>query len=289
MMKTTPFDSNRPGSQEISWCPGCGDFAILASIKETLTALQRTPQQTAIISGIGQAGKFPHYIHSNGFHTLHGRAIPIATGVKTANPQLTVLAVGGDGDMYAEGGNHFLHALRRNPNITVVIHNNQIYGLTKGQGSPTSLQGMKTTTQPRGVSAEPLNAMAIAIAQNGSFVARSFIGEKGLTVDLLRQAIEHNGLSIVEIFQPCVTFNKLNTYAWYKQHCRLIDNHDPTDQAAALALALETEQYPIGLLYRSAVKKTFEEQLPSYCTDDTPLWQRGVNRSALQQLLETKK
>lgn len=288
-MKTNPFDSNRPGSQDISWCPGCGDYAILSAIKETLTALQRKPQQTAIISGIGQAGKLPHYIHSNGFHTLHGRAIPIATGVKAANPQLTVLAVGGDGDMYAEGGNHFLHALRRNPNITVVIHNNQIYGLTKGQGSPTTLQGMKTTTQPRGVTAEPLNAMAIAIAQNAAFVARSFIGEKELTIDLLRQAIEHNGLSIVEIFQPCVTFNKLNTYAWYKHHCRRIENHDATNQAAALMLALETEQYPIGVLYRSADKKTFEEQLPSYVSDNKPLWQRGVDRVALQQLLAGKK
>lgn len=288
-MKNNPFDSSRPGSQEISWCPGCGDFAILDALKETLAALQLTPQQTAIISGIGQAGKLPHYINSNGFHTLHGRAIPIATGVKAANPELTVLAVGGDGDMYAEGGNHFLHVLRRNPNITVVIHNNQIYGLTKGQGSPTSLQGMKTTTQPRGVSEEPLNGMAIAIAQNASFVARSFAGDKELTVDLLRQAIEHNGLAIVEIFQPCVTFNKLNTYAWYKKHCRRIEDHDATDQTAALALALETKQYPIGVLYRSGDKKTFEEQLPSYLSDNSPLWQRAVDRAALQQLLDSKK
>ncbi len=288
-MTASPFDSSRPGSQEISWCPGCGDFGILSAIKETLTALQLTPQQTAIISGIGQAGKLPHYINSNGFHTLHGRAIPIATGVKTANPQLTVLAVGGDGDMYAEGGNHFLHVLRRNPDITVIIHNNQIYGLTKGQGSPTSLQGMKTTTQPRGVCAEPLNAMAIAIVQNVSFVARSFIGDKELTVDVLRQAVEHNGLAIVEIFHPCVTFNKLNTYAWYAEHCQRIENHDCSDQAAALALALNVEQYPIGVLYRSGDKKTFEEQLPSYLDDDTPLWQRRVDRDALQQLLDSKK
>jgi len=288
-MKISPFDSSRPGSQEISWCPGCGDFAILDAIKETLTALQRTPQQTAVISGIGQAGKLPHYIHSNGFHTLHGRAIPLATGVKTANPQLTVLAVGGDGDMYAEGGNHFLHALRRNPNITVIIHNNQIYGLTKGQGSPTSLPGMKTTTQPRGVTAEPLNAMAIAIAQNASFVARSFTGDKELTCEIIRQAVEHNGLAIVEIFQPCVSFNKLNTYKWYAEHCQRIENHDCSDQAAALALALAVDPYPIGVLYRSGNKKTFEEQLPSYRNDDSPLWQRRVDRDALQQLLASKK
>nr|WP_320116064.1 thiamine pyrophosphate-dependent enzyme [uncultured Desulfuromonas sp.] len=283
------FDSQRPGSQESSWCPGCGDFAILEVLKKSLEALGKTPQQTAIISGIGQAGKLPHYIHSNGFHTLHGRALPIATGVKGANPELTVVAVGGDGDMYAEGGNHFLHLLRRNPDITLLVHNNQIYGLTKGQGSPTTLEGMKTTTQPRGVTEEPINAIAIAIAQNASFVARSFIGHKELTQDLIQQAIEHKGLAMVEIFQPCVSFNKLNTYAWYKEHCRIIENHDPQDRSAALALALDTERYPLGLLYRTNDKKTYEEQQAAYQRHNTPLWQRKVDREALQTLLNSKK
>jgi len=283
------FDSERPGSQEISWCPGCGDFAILEVLKKSLENLNKTPQQTAIISGIGQAGKLPHYIHSNGFHTLHGRALPIATGVKGANPELTVVAVGGDGDMYAEGGNHFLHVLRRNPDITVLVHNNQIYGLTKGQGSPTTLEGMKTTTQPHGVTEEPINAIAIAIAQNASFVARSFIGHKELTQDLIEQAIEHKGLAVVEIFQPCVSFNKLNTYAWYKEHCRIIENHDPSDRTAALALALDTERYPLGILYRRNDKKTYEEQQAAYQRYTTPLWQRKVDREALQQLLNSKK
>ncbi|WP_321531650.1 thiamine pyrophosphate-dependent enzyme [uncultured Desulfuromonas sp.] len=283
------FDSERPGSQEISWCPGCGDFAILEVLKKSLENLNKTPQQTAIISGIGQAGKLPHYIHSNGFHTLHGRALPIATGVKGANPELTVVAVGGDGDMYAEGGNHFLHVLRRNPDITVLVHNNQIYGLTKGQGSPTTLEGMKTTTQPHGVTEEPINAIAIAIAQNASFVARSFIGHKELTQDLIEQAIEHKGLAVVEIFQPCVSFNKLNTYAWYKEHCRIIEDHDPSDRTAALALALDTERYPLGILYRRNDKKTYEEQQAAYQRYTTPLWQRKVDREALQQLLNSKK
>nr|WP_320050780.1 thiamine pyrophosphate-dependent enzyme [uncultured Desulfuromonas sp.] len=288
-MSKSLFDSQRPGSQEVSWCPGCGDYAILDVVKTTLEALGRTPQQTAVISGIGQAGKFPHYIHSNGFHTLHGRALPIATAVKATNPELTVLAVGGDGDMYAEGGNHFLHILRRNPDITVLVHNNQIYGLTKGQGSPTTLPGMKTTTQPDGVTEEPINALAIAIAQNASFVARSFIGHRELTAELIQQAIEHKGLAIVEIFQPCVSFNKLNTYAWYKEHCHIIEDHDATDQAAALSLALNTQSYPLGLLYRSPTKKTFEEQQAAYQRQTTPLWQRRVDKQALTSLIKGKK
>lgn len=288
-MSEHPFDSQRPGSQEISWCPRCGDFGILSVIKDSLVALERTPQQTVIISGIGQAGKLPHYIHSNGFHSLHGRALPIATATKAANPELTVIAVGGDGDMYAEGGNHFLHTIRRNPDITLLVHNNQIYGLTKGQGSPTTLQGMATTTQPRGVTAQPLNAIAIAIAQNASFVARSFIGHKELTTQLVQDAITHKGLAIVEIFQPCVSFNKLNTYAWYKEHCHIVENHDCYDQMAALALAFNVESYPLGLLYCSPEKNTFEEQLPAYQRRQTPLWQRTPERKALQQLLDSKK
>ena len=200
-----------------------------------------------------------------------------------------MVAVGGDGDMYAEGGNHFLHVLRRNPDITVLVHNNQIYGLTKGQGSPTTLEGMKTTTQPHGVTEEPINAIAIAIAQNASFVARSFIGHKELTQDLIEQAIEHKGLAVVEIFQPCVSFNKLNTYAWYKEHCRIIEDHDPSDRSAALALALDTERYPLGILYRRNEKKTYEEQQAAYQRYTTPLWQRKVDREALQQLLNSKK
>jgi 2-oxoglutarate ferredoxin oxidoreductase subunit beta len=288
-MSKTLFDSPRPGSQESSWCPGCGDFAILAVLKKTLENLDLTPQQTAVISGIGQAGKLPHYIQSNGFHTLHGRALPIATATKAANPQLTVLAVGGDGDMYAEGGNHFLHALRRNPDITLIVHNNQIYGLTKGQGSPTTLPGTKTTTQPYGVSEEPLNAIAIAIAQNASFVARSFIGHQELTEQLLTQAIEHKGLSMIEIFQPCVSFNKLNTYAWYKEHCQIIEDHDPTDQMAALALALKSDRYPLGVLYTSPEKQSFEQQQAAYQNKSTPLWQRSIDRSALKKLLANKK
>lgn len=191
--------------------------------------------------------------------------------------------------MYAEGGNHFLHILRRNPDITLLVHNNQIYGLTKGQGSPTTLEGMVTTTHPNGVTEEPLNAMAIAIAQNASFVARSFIGHKELTQDLIQQAVEHKGFAVVEIFQPCVSFNKLNTYAWYKEHCRIIEDHDPQDRPAALALALDTETYPLGVLYKSNAKKTYEEQQAAYQRHTTPLWQRSVDKQALQDLLNTKK
>lgn len=194
------FESNRPGSKDVAWCPGCGNFGIRNILIEAFSELNLKPTEVVIISGIGQAAKMPHYINVNGYHTLHGRAIPIATAVKAANPSLTVIAEGGDGDMYAEGGNHLLHAIRRNPDITVLIHNNQIYGLTKGQASPTTPIGMKTPTQPWGVFEEPLNPIALAIALGASFVARTFVGYFKESVEIIKQAIKHKGLAIVDIF-----------------------------------------------------------------------------------------
>lgn len=275
------FDSDRPGSQDIAWCPGCGNFALRAILMETLEELDLNPQQVVIVSGIGQAAKMPHYLKINSFHTLHGRAIPIATGVKIANPQLIVIAEGGDGDMYAEGGNHFIHAIRRNPDITVIIHNNQVYGLTKGQASPTSLLGMKTPAQPEGVFETPFNAMAVAIALESSFVARSFVGEKELTKNILKEAILNKGLSIVEIFQPCVTFNRLNTYEWYKENTYILKEHNPEDRFKALEIALAGPPYALGVLYKKE-KKDFN----SYIKRENPMYLEKPAYSKLQKIFE---
>jgi 2-oxoglutarate ferredoxin oxidoreductase subunit beta len=273
------FESNRPGSQDVSWCPGCGNFSIKKVLMETLEELKLTPENVVIVSGIGQAAKMPHHINANGFHTLHGRAIPIATGVKIANPELTVIAEGGDGDMYAEGGNHFIHGIRRNIDITVIIHNNQIYGLTKGQASPTTMIGMSTPAQPDGVFEEPFNSLAVAISLNASFVARSFSGNSDLTKELLKQAISHKGFSILEIFQPCVSFNKVNTYKWYEENTYILHDHDPENRVEALKTALQSFPFPLGVIYKNH-KKHFNENIDN----KEPFFKKRVNINKLEEL-----
>lgn len=278
----------RIGKIDNSWCPGCGNFAIKSALTSALSELSLTPQNVALISGIGQAGKMPHYMLVNGFHTLHGRAIPTATAVKAVNPELTVISEGGDGDMYAEGGNHLIHAIRRNPNITVLIHNNQIYGLTKGQASPTTLIDTKTPTQPFGVFEEPLNPIALAISLNASFVARTFSGYLEETKEIIKEAINHKGLSIVDIFQNCPSFNKLNTAKWYRENTYFMKDHDPYDRKLAFEKALETEKYPLGIFYISE-KPTFEEKVPAYELDKTPIWTREPNIENIEKIIDSKR
>ena len=252
------FISNRPGSKDIAWCPGCGNFQIREILIEVFDELNLEPEDVVIISGIGQAAKMPHYINVNSFHTLHGRAIPIATGVKIANPELTVIAEGGDGDMYAEGGNHFIHGIRRNMNITVLVHNNQIYGLTKGQASPTTMLGVKTPAQIEGVFEEPFNPLAVAISLNAPFVARTFAGYRELTKDIIKEAIQCKGFALVDIFHQCVSFNKVNTFKWYKENTYILKEHDPFDKLSALKKAIEKAPYPLGVFYKSK-RKDFNE------------------------------
>ncbi len=282
------FETERPGSMDVAWCPGCGNFGIRNVLKSVFQELGLTPNDVVIVTGIGQAAKMIHYINVNGYHTLHGRAIPIATGVKSTNPELTVIAEGGDGDMYAEGGNHLLHAIRRNPDITVLIHNNHIYGLTKGQASPTSSLGLKTPTQPRGVFEKPLNAMALAIALDASFVARTFMGYMRESVEIIKKAIKHKGLSIVDIFHPCVSFNKMNTYEWYREHTYWMDDHDPHNKLEAFEKAIEEDPYPLGIFYINE-KPSFEEQIPAYLNNKTPLWKRKPKFEKIKEILESKK
>jgi len=241
------------GEFETAWCPGCGDFGILKAVKQALVKSNVAPHEVVFVAGIGQAAKTPHYLNANVFNGLHGRALPAATGLKLADPGLRVIVESGDGCTYGEGGNHFLAAIRRNVDLTVLVHNNQVYGLTKGQASPTSEVGFVTKNQPDGVQAEPFNPVATAIAMRAGFVARSFSGLQDHLTETIIQAMSHRGFSLIDILQPCVSFNKVNTFAWYKKRCQEVPaDHDPTDWQAAMRLAYEwADRIFIGVLYKN--------------------------------------
>lgn len=251
------------GEFDTEWCPGCGNFGILKAIKQALVDIGRSPHEVLIASGIGQAAKLPHYLNCNLFNGLHGRSLPPATGAKIANHELTVLAVTGDGDCYGEGGNHLIHAIRRNPDITLIVHDNQIYGLTKGQASPTTEIGMKTKIQTHGVFNMPLNPLSLAISLDCSFVSRGFAGDVPHLTELITRAIRHKGFSLVDVLQPCVSFNKLNTFAWYSERVYKLeeDGYTPNDRVRAFEKSLEWgDRIPLGVLYMHE-KPTFEDHL----------------------------
>jgi len=242
------------GTYETAWCPGCGNFPIIRAVKQALVEAHLRPDQVLFVSGIGQAAKAPHYFNANVLNGLHGRAIPAATGAKLANPELNVVVQSGDGCTYGEGGNHFLAAIRRNVDLTVLVHDNQVYGLTKGQASPTSDRGFVTKAQPHGVEAAPFNPVAVAVAMQAGFVARGFSGMTDHLAQLVVEAIAHKGFSLIDVLQPCVSFNKVNTFSWYKNRCyQLSPDHDPSDWNAALDVAFEWgEKIPIGVIYQSS-------------------------------------
>ncbi len=247
-----------------SWCPGCGNFAILNTLKRVFVDLEMEPHQFTIVSGIGQGAKLPHYTKCNTFNGLHGRTLPVATGIRLANNGMTVLAIAGDGDCYGEGGNHLIHAIRRNINVTLLVHNNQVYGLTKGQASPTTPEGRVTKIQPFGSLSEALNPLALAISLNCSFVARGFAGASGLPFlkEIVKEAILHEGFALVDILQNCVSFNKVNTFHWYKERAyALEEGYDPTDQVEAFRRSLEWgEKIPTGIFFRNK-RPSFESRL----------------------------
>lgn len=243
-----------------AWCPGCGNFAILNILKEVLSELEIKSENLVICSGIGQAAKLPHYLDTNVFNGLHGRALGPATAIKTMNPKLTVIALSGDGDMYGEGGNHFISTIRRNPNITNIVHNNMVYGLTKGQASPTSYRDFITPVQTQGVNSEPFNPLAVAIAQDASFVARAFCADFDQTKEIFKKAILHKGYALIDVFQPCVTFNKTNTFQWFGENTYYLDEaHDSSDRLKAFEKAIESEKLPLGIFYLNENKTVFED------------------------------
>ena len=219
------LDHDALGKFETAWCPGCGDFGILEAVKDALVKLDADMHKVVFVSGIGQAAKLPQYLNCNFFNGLHGRALPVATGIKMANRDLCVFVTSGDGDIYGEGGNHFIHAIRRNIDLTVIVHNNQVYGLTKGQASPTSDLGFVTKVQPHGVFNEPFHPLAAAIALGAGFVARSFSGDKEHLSSMIQEAVKYKGFSLVDVLQPCITFNKKITLSGINSgfiHYRLI-------------------------------------------------------------------
>jgi 2-oxoglutarate ferredoxin oxidoreductase subunit beta len=273
---------------DIAWCPGCGNFRILKSVKDALEELELDPRIVVFVSGIGQAAKTPQYMDVHYFNGLHGRTLPAATAIKASNRGLTVIAESGDGDMYGEGGNHFMHAIRRNPDITNIVHNNMVYALTKGQASPTTRQGFVTPVQTQGVTEEPFNPVAVAIALDASFVARAFAGDARQTTDIIKKAVTHKGYALVDIFQPCVTYNKVNTYAWFKENTYYLDDtYDPSDREAAFRKATEPGRFPLGVIYLNRNKSVFEETLIAYRHDDRPLYQWTVDMGVLKNLVDS--
>lgn len=266
-----------------TWCPGCGDFGVLSATRKALVELQVDPTNTLVISGIGCSSNFPHFIGGYGIHSLHGRAAANAVGAKLSNPDLTVIVAGGDGDGLGIGLGGLVHAARRNLDVTYVIMDNQIYGLTTGQTSPTSLLGAKTKSTPYGNIERPLNPIAIALAAEATFIARTFSGDGKHFAEVMKRAIAHKGFSIVDALSPCVTFNKFNTYDYFRERVyRLEDtDYDPSDKMAAYKKAYEWEvedKVPIGVFYE-VERPTYEDQELAYKEFGNPV-KRGPQRPA---------
>ena len=241
------------GKVEPDWCPGCGDFGVLAAVEKALVELQVPNHEVVTISGIGCSSNFPGFINTYGMHTLHGRALAVATGVKLANHSLTVLVTGGDGDGFGIGGNHFIHTMRRNVDLLYIVMDNQIYGLTTGQTSPTSSIGMKTKSMPFGNVEAPINPISLALAAGATFVARGISSEQKHLTELIKRGIEHKGFSFLDVFSPCVTYNHDNTYQWFKPRVKKLEddaNFDSTNWSAAMEKALLWgDEIPIGKFF----------------------------------------
>ena len=235
-----------------NWCPGCGDYSVQAAIQRALGNLGVEPHEVVIVSGIGCSSRLPGYVNTYGFHSTHGRSLPMAQGVKLANPALTVLACGGDGDGFAIGLGHTIHAMRRNVDITYIVMDNHVYGLTKGQVSPRSDLGFKTKTSPNGSTEPPVPALEVALASGAGFVAQGFSKDLNELAALIESGIRHKGFSYINVFSPCVTFNKVNTYEWYSQRLKRIsdiDGYNPANRAVAMQCVMEYDGLVTGLVY----------------------------------------
>jgi len=271
---------------EIAWCPGCGNFAIRKTMDQVYQELGIDKKNLVMVSGIGQAAKSPHYLDVSFFNGLHGRALPAATGIKLANPELTVVVESGDGDMYGEGGNHLLHAIRRDLDVTVIVHNNMVYGLTKGQASPTSRTGFQTPVQTTGVLLEPFNPLATLLGNGGSFVARANAADSDQTKEIIKAALQHRGFALVDLFQVCVSFNKTNDYKWFKEHTYYLEeDYQPDDRLHAITRAMESDPLPLGIFFRKPNEKSFHEKLPAYSQDSRPLYTRSVKFDELNAII----
>ena len=278
-------------AQPPQWCPGCGHYATLTAIKKAFVELEYDPSEVVLVSGIGCSGRISYYVKVVGFHTLHGRPVPAATAIKLTNPKLKVLAVSGDGDAYALGMSHFIHAARRNVDITYIVMDNMIYGLTTGQTSPTSLPGMKTKTTPRGNPDRPVDGVRLALSAGATFVARGFSGNIKQLTELIKMALEHKGFSFVDVLSPCVTFNKIATYQWFREH--IVDvskdpNYDPYDLEKVLKYLAELPEltYPVGLLYENKKEPSLREKmLPGFKTP-IPELDLDVNKNDYMKVID---
>jgi 2-oxoglutarate ferredoxin oxidoreductase subunit beta len=287
MMDAKAYDI---GKVDIAWCPGCGNFSILRILKDALSELGIKPEELVMVSGIGQAAKIPHYFKCNVFNGLHGRALPPAAAIKAVNKKLVVIAESGDGDMYGEGGNHLLHTIRRNPDITNIVHNNMVYGLTKGQASPTSFKGFKTPVQVNGVILEPFNPLAVAVGLGASFVSRAYSDDLEETKEIIKKAIKHKGYALVDLLHPCVTYNKLNDRKWFKENTYYLDgDYNPADRNEAFKKAIQTDKLPLGIFYVKEEEKPFEEKLIAYKKNEKPMYEREVDFDKLKNLIESKR
>jgi 2-oxoglutarate ferredoxin oxidoreductase subunit beta len=250
------------GKVKPDWCPGCGNFAQLSAISMVLANMGIDPKDAVIASGIGCSSNLPEFINTYGFHGLHGRLIPVASAIKWANPKLTVIGYGGDGDGFFEGTQHFYHAAKRNIDITYIVSDNQVFGLTTGQASPTAAMGMKTKSTPNGNIEKPLNPLDFALAAGATFVARAFSGDAKHLQEMIKLGIQHKGFSFIDVFSPCVTYNKNNSYDYFRQRVYKLENNDKTDLLGAYKLAQELgDKIPIGVLYEKE-EKTYEDYDP---------------------------
>ena len=260
-----PTKDTYKGKIHPDWCPGCGDFSVLSALQTALFELGLKPHQVLVVSGIGCSSNLPGFINAYGMHTLHGRSLAVATGAKLGNHELKVICTGGDGDGYGIGGNHFVHTMRRNVDLTYIVMDNQIYGLTTGQVSPTSVKGMKTKTTPHGSVENPINPIPMAIVGGATYVARAFSGKQKHLVEILKGAIQHRGFALVDVFSPCVTYNKDNTYQWFNPRVKILEDqgHDPANFNKAIERGYQWgDEIPIGLFWKRTDLPSLEEQEP---------------------------
>ena len=272
------------------WCPGCGDFSVLSALQAALFELGLKPHQVLVISGIGCSSNLPGFINTYGMHTLHGRSLAVATGAKLGNHELKVICTGGDGDGFGIGGNHFVHTMRRNVDLTYIVMDNQIYGLTTGQCSPTSVKGMKTKSTPHGSVENPINPIPMAIVGGATYVARGFSGKQKHLVELLKGAILHKGFSLVDVFSPCVTYNKDNTYQWFNPRVKILEDqgHDATDFHKAIDKGyLWGDEISIGLFWKNTDLPSLEALEPVLHDGNGPLAFRklGITDEQAQSLI----
>ncbi|MHB1932338.1 MAG: thiamine pyrophosphate-dependent enzyme [Thermoplasmata archaeon] len=257
----TPLPLITKSDTKPTWCPGCGDYGVVAAVEMAVKKLGLPSHEVVIVSGIGCSSNLPHFLSSYGFHSIHGRALPVAEGIRWANHGLTVIGTGGDGDGFGIGAGHFVHAMRRNVKLTYVTMDNQIYGLTTGQASPTSMMGQKTKSTPRGVIENPIDPIALALASGATYVARGFSGDVKHLADLVANGLRHRGFAFIDVMSPCVTYNKINTFDFFRQRVYKLESsgHDPTNIVTAWQRALEWgDKIPIGLFYKTD-RPTYEE------------------------------